>query len=474
MKPAHKTYSVIFLLLTALCISSCVRQPRTEDYTPPRKEQAELYLFMQPLPQEMHPLTFTIGDICAVSQDGKIMPLIQGEFHINGRKLVDRQKKLFDTPVKPGNYKGIRFTISRATLAGREGEADLLPPTEPLRVELDFSILRGKAHALFLQLSPEFLVANGFKFTPRFALTNPQNYPKNYLGFVSNADVNLVTVFHKKTMNVVNVIRTGTGPKGMALDQENGIVYVALSGEDAIAAIDADSMEASGRIKLRFGDEPLEIALTPDGETLICANNGSGTVSIIDTDSLSERERLVLDADPVRVVMDRDGRRAYVLHPLPNSISVLNLPYRGQQRSFSLEESPWRGAVNRDSSELYLVSPASTEARAIDTRSLTVTKKIFIGGSASFIAADPKTDLLYIGKNTGEIVVADPSSGIFIDSFSIAGDVDFMAIDGEENMLLVLSSERKRVHKINVVSKNEQSQMMLETGAYALVVMGEL
>jgi hypothetical protein len=49
-----------------------------------------------------------------------------------------------------------------------------------------------------------------------------------------------------------------------------------------------------------------------------------------------------------------------------------------------------------------------------------------------------------------------------------------MTIDGEENMLLVLSTGLNKVHKFNLVSKRELATLATEEGAHALVVMGEL
>jgi len=187
-----------------------------------------------------------------------------------------------------------------------------------------------------------------------------------------------------------------------------------------------------------------------------------------------EVERLSLEPDPAWVVASRDGQKAYVLHPQSNTVSVIDLPNRRLQTSFTLDESPVRGALNRDNSNLYIVVQYSTDLQIIDTRTRSIAGTIFIGSSASSIKVDPKSDLVYIGKRTGEIVVVDPSAGMFIDSFPVQGDAGFMAIDGEENMLLVVSADRNKMHKFNLVSKRALTNLATEQGAHAVVVMGEL
>jgi len=459
-------------MLSAFVYGCAVQAPTP--LKPALVDQGELYFYLQPLPQEMLPIAFTLSDVSVISEQGDKTPLVRDDLQINGRELLNIQKRLFSKILAPGRYKGVSLTISQATLATKEGTMELMPPPQPLQLTLDFTVRRGKAIAIFLVLSPEYLVIDGFKFRPRFALAKPIYHPKNFLGFISNTSENIVTVFNKRTMEIVQVIRTGVAPKGMALDQNRGIVYVALAGDDAIELINVDSMEVYGRIKLRFGDEPVELALSPDGATLIAANYGSGTISMIDTWSKIEVERLGLEPDPVWIVTSRDGQKAYVLHSLSNSISVIDLPNRRLQTSFTLDESPFRAALNRDDSKLYIVSQYSSDLTIIDARSRASLGTIFTGGNGASIKVDPRNNLIYIGKKTGEIAVIDPASAMFIDSFPVQGDAGFVAIDGEESMLQVLSNSRNEVHKLNLVSKREVANLVTEAGPHALVVMGEL
>jgi len=178
--------------------------------------------------------------------------------------------------------------------------------------------------------------------------------------------------------------------------------------------------------------------------------------------------------DPVWVVTGRDGQKAYVLHSLPNTITVIDLPNRRLQASFTLDESPLRGALNLSGTNLYIVSEYSSELKIIDTRSRAIIGTIFTGGNGASLKADPKTDLVYIGKKTGEVVVVDPSSGMFIDSFPLEGEANFVAIEGEENMLLVLSTDRNALYKFNLVSHREVANLATGAGTHGLVVMGEL
>jgi YVTN family beta-propeller protein len=470
-----KNLLFFFLLICTVTDCGCSSPQTRTVYKEQLDDQGELYLYLQPLPQEMGPLRFIISEISIISEAGNaLLPILTDKVTISGKGSTGRQKRLAIAPLPPGRYRGISLAIEQASIISENGEKELVPPGEPIRLELNFSILRGASFALFIDLSPEFLVSAGNRFTPRFAMGKTYMPPRNYLGFVSNSDENIVTVFNKKLMEVIQVIHTGVGPKGMALDQRNGLVYVAAAGDDIIEVINIATMEIIGRIRLQFGDEPLELALTPDGRTLLSANHGSGTVSLINTRSLSENERLVLDPDPAWIVVGRDGRTAYVLHTMTNTVSVIDVAGGSLVTSISLDESPVQGALSRDGDSLYIISEYSTVLLVVDTRSFDISGRIFIGSNASSVQTDPRANRVYVGKKTGEVVVVDPSTEMFIDSFAVEKGANFITIEGEENVLLVLAAAGNSIHKLNLVSKRKLAAMDTEAGGHALVVMGEL
>jgi DNA-binding beta-propeller fold protein YncE len=376
--------------------------------------------------------------------------------------------------VPPGQYTGVSLTIGVASLSSDSGEAELVVPAEPLFLRRPFSVERGGSHPLFLFLSPEFIVTDGYRFTPRFAMDGPRHVPRNFIGYVSNPYDNSVTVYSKRTMEVIQMIRTGVGPTGMALDQGNGLLYVATAGGDSIDVISSSTMAQVGRIRLHFGDEPTELALSPDGTKLLSANYGSSTVSLIDTRSLSERGRFAIDPDPLWVIGSRDNRRGYVLHGVSNSVSVIDLNGSGRAVSVAIGDSPLRGSLSRDDESLFIICQYSPDLLVFDVQSLTVTDRIFIGGGSVSLTVDPKSNLVYIGKKSGEVVVVDPAARSLIDGFPAERNVRFITIDGEENVLHVLSGISGSVDKFGLIGSRKRAQLNSGVRGHAVAVMGEL
>lgn len=460
-----------FLVLLFLVIGGCMPQPPA--FKPTDAKEGDLLIYLQPLPQEAQLLTFTIASLSAVRLDGTLLPLTLHLNELKGAELVSVQKPLASAVLPPGLYKGISLQIDRATLLGEEGEVDLLVPTERIFVEHDFTVSKNADLTLVLSLSPVKIVTGGFQFTPSFLLLKPNRQLTNLKGFASNSGSNSVTVFNKNTMEVVDRIKTGEEPKGLALDQNKGWLYVALAGEDVIEIIEVINGEIQGRIRLVLGDRPVELALSSDGRTLISANSGSNTVSIINTESLFEEGRISFPSEPSSLIFSSSGTQSYVLQSLANSLSAVSLTKKELGGTVTLTESPDQAVISKDGKKIYVISEFSSDLLVIDPADFSVISRIFIGSGAFSIKLDSKTGLIYVGKTTGEIAVVDSVSLAVIDTFKVDGEAGFLTIDNEENNLFVVLPEKKKIQKLNLVNKKILGTIEVGEGCYDIVVMGE-
>jgi YVTN family beta-propeller protein len=440
----------------------------------PLGNEAEVLVYLQPLPQEAGKLRFTIGGISAVGSDGSEIALALAIKELKGADLVGHQKLLATGIVPPGPYTGLSILIEKAFIQGEEGETALFIPAEPVRARLLFEAKRRQASALFLSLNASGAIADGISFTPTFSLAAPSRPLINFTGYVSNSAWNLISVFNKKTMQVINTIATGRGPRGVVLDQRRARAYVAVSEDDRVEVYDVFAGTLIDSIRLSFGDYPMELALTPDGRTLVSVNRNSNTVSLIDSSSLFEVTKISVGEGPTSAVVDPSGFKAYIFNSLSNTISVVDLTQRAISVTIGVAGSPLRGAFNLRGDRLFVISRNSPNLQVIDPLQLRVVEKIFVGPGASSIKVDFRTGLILVGKKSGgEIILVDPSSLMFIDTIQVKGNAIFMTIDRQENTLFVVLPERKLVQKINLTSKEILAEIEVGEGAYAVAVVGE-
>lgn len=460
-----------YFLLVLPFLSGCLPQQPT--LNTPLMEEGQVVIYLQPMPQQASRLRFVIDGISATSEDGIETPLLLSIHELKGAELAGLQKRLSSGPLGSGSYKGISIRVKGAFVQTEEGEASLFVPDEPVMVEHRFKVARRKTLTLFLSLNPFGAITDGIRFTPVFSLRPAGGGLINLAGYVSNSGSHTISVFDKKTMQVVDAISTGKGPKGMILDSRRGRLYVAISGDDAIEAIDVAKRQIVGRARLHFQDRPQDLVLTADGRTLVSVNYGSNTVSIIDPLALFETERIRVGEGPISAVLDPSGLKVYTMNSLSKTVSVVDLTQQLLSATLPVEGTPLRGEFDRNGNRLYVISDDSPYLTVIDPSALQVTERILIGMGAVSIEMDTQTDLILVGMKAGHILVIDPLALMPIDAIAVGGSAAFMTTDADEHNLFVVLPEKKLLQKVNLTSKKTIAEIEVADGAHAVVVTGE-
>lgn len=462
-------------LLYALCLLLvlCGCQASLSGLKPPLEDEGEIYLYLQPFPQEAERLRFTLEGVFAVSGDGREIPLSISMAELKARD-VRRQRLLAHGPLPPGSYAGLSFKTRRAVLKTGEGEADLLVPQTPVRVDFPFAVVRKRSKMISLLFKYGESVTDGFQFAPVFSVIIPAKPIVSLAGYVTNRGANNITVFDKGLGQVVGIIATGKGPAGMALDQRLRRVYVALSGEDSIEVIDVGSGEIINRVRLNIGDRPQELALAPDGKILLSVNTGSNTVSYIDALSSFELARVNVGNSPQSILIDSTGRRAFVFNTLSGTISVLDIPNRGVVATLVTDLNPLRGQFNRRGDRLYIIHEISSYVTVMDSISFSMGRRFPVKVGMISIQVDPRSDLVYLGRKNDLMVEAyEPISFVPVDLIRTGGTIAYMAIDSQENNLYLVNAETKSLMVSNLVSKRMVYEIDVSEGPYWVSVMGE-
>jgi YVTN family beta-propeller protein len=268
------------------------------------------------------------------------------------------------------------------------------------------------------------------------------------------------------------VIGTGRGPVAVALDERERRAFVALSQENAVEVLDVTSGRIVARVKLQAGDGPAWLALGQNG-LLLCANRDSNTLSFIDGRSAVEIGRIPVGDEPVYVLMDRSGRRAYVFNARSNSLTVVDPVRRVAIGTVATETGPIRGAFNRASDRLYVIHRDSPYLMVIDANRLARLDRIMVGMGAGVVHVDPDTDFLYVGKKYSAVVdVYDPFSYLPVNFLPVSGTPAQMAIDREENRLLLAIPEADAVVAVDLVTNRPLGTLDVGRDPRSLEIMG--
>ncbi len=462
----------IVLIFVMICLGAGCMQVRQAGKLPLGND-GELFLYCEPFPQDAGRLDFTVETVSAIREDGLAVPLIP-EFKDFALAGISRQRLFSQGILPPGRYKGIAIKVKSATLTGEDGKGRLLVPEQPYENQALFAISSGKATVVTMELKYRDAIGDGITFRPTFASTIPPAPLPELTGYLSNHAHNTITVFDRRSARIGLMIETGQGPAGMALDQLRLLVYVALTGEDAVGVIDVKENDFIDRIRLTPGDAPQFLAITPDGRMAVTTNTRSNTASVIDLQSRFEVARIPVGNGPEYVLMDRSGRLAYVFNRLSNSISVIDMARRTVTGTLSTESGPLYGQLSRKGDRLFVYHDLSPNILVIALDGLTATRRINAGMGVRSVKVNPFTDQIYVGNSFGGIIdIYDPFTLLVADFLDADGGVGYMAIDGEENNLLVIHPRARLLRLINLIAKKERG--VLDTGAepYSVVFFGE-
>ncbi len=432
-----------------------------------------VYLYLQPFTPDAARLTFALDSVSAVTTSGSEYPLTLS-LKAAGPAEASRQRLLASGRLPEGRYAGFLFKVSRASLKSERGDVALVVPDLPVRLDVLFSVGGQETPLFWLVLNYPDSVPGGFDFSPVFSAVTPPRPNAAHAGFVTNSGSDTITVFDKSLAQAVAVINTCAGPSGMALDRRRLRVYVACAKDDEILSIDVAAGEIIQRTRVSPGDQPVEVALTPDGATLVSTNPGSNSISFFDAGSLIREERINVGSGPSSVLIDPAGKRAFVFNTLSSSVSVIDLARRSVVATLSMDAAPLRGQFNGSGNRLYVIHERSPYLTVLDPQQLTVANRVRLGSAVGAIAVDSVRGLLCLaGSNGTAVEFYDPNALLPLYFMKIREGVSHLLIDAEDNRLYMVNPATRTLMVGRLADRKVASEIDVGVRPARVAVMGE-
>ena len=158
---------------------------------------------------------------------------------------------------------------------------------------------------------------------------------------MANYDNNTVSQVSLSTRTIVETIDVGEGPMGAwrrAMTRENStpVVYVTNYNDGTVSVIGEDNEITT----INVGDDPIGVAVTPDGNYAYVANSEDNSVSIIDTDDESVTDTLYVDDGPWGVAVGAQGDYVYVTNNYSDTVTVIQTSDNTIYRTFNVGDGP--------------------------------------------------------------------------------------------------------------------------------------
>ncbi|MCU1285537.1 MAG: hypothetical protein JWO13_1887 [Acidobacteriales bacterium] len=147
---------------------------------------------------------------------------------------------------------------------------------------------------------------------------------------IAHHGANTVEIFDPVRRRLVAEIRGIESPRGLAVDEPAGLVYIAASGSNTIAVVSSKDWQVKGVMGLHFSPENL--LLVPSMNSLLVSNPLNRSISVVSTEgaqkiaptSPSELATFDVQGRPRQMAWDAQRKVAYVTLEDTNEVISLN------------------------------------------------------------------------------------------------------------------------------------------------------
>ncbi|HEY6421734.1 MAG TPA: bifunctional YncE family protein/alkaline phosphatase family protein [Pseudonocardiaceae bacterium] len=283
----------------------------------------------------------------------------------------------------------------------------------------------------------------GYTITPAGKQTNLGDLP---LGAASSPDGRWLVVSNdgqgEQSLQVIDTTTSTVtqtlpypAPKalfvGLAFTPDGKTLYASGGGNNLIRryAVDGGTLTEGTPIPLpttnpagvKINPLPAGIALTPDGQRLLVADQQADAFSVVDLGT-GAVHTTAAGHHPYGVVASADGHSAYVTNMGASTVSVLDLTGQepAQQKTITVGTHPNKLVASADGGLLYVANGDSDEISVIDVATAAVTRTISlapyrgaqVGSNPDALALSRDGRTLYVANSgNNDVAVIDLRSG---------------------------------------------------------------
>ncbi|HEY7402063.1 MAG TPA: YncE family protein [Candidatus Angelobacter sp.] len=220
---------------------------------------------------------------------------------------------------------------------------------------------------------------------------------------ISRPGTNTIEIFSPVKRRVIARISQVSDPRGMAVDDEAGTLYVALAGSSTIAAVDTRSWKVEKMIPLRH--RPERLLWVPQMKTLYVSSGLDRTLSAVDLDTGVESTVIELNALPQGMVYDPGRRVLLVSLQDVNQIAVIDSANKIAGRFKLVASEPTSLALDEDKRRLFVAVRYAVLELNPDTG--VEVRRIPAPAGTDALVLDPNGSLLYAASGDGSVLAID-------------------------------------------------------------------
>ena len=196
------------------------------------------------------------------------------------------------------------------------------------------------------------------------------------------------------------------GPKMtyLAISSDSSLILTSSSGSDTVFAFDS---KGNNLASIPVGKTPKGVKISPTDDLAFVANENSGTLSVIDTNSFSIIKEIPVGKIPHNIVFSSDGNTAYVTIQGGDAIGIIDVNSLELVDLIQVQSLPHNLDLTPDNKYLFVTTIGTSDVAVIDIAQQKIIKRIPVSTGHHGIDADPSGNRVYvsgIGSNLVNVI----------------------------------------------------------------------
>ena len=239
----------------------------------------------------------------------------------------------------------------------------------------------------------------------------------------------------------LNIAPTGCYPYDATLNQNEDQIWISGATGDGVVVIDSSGSFIIQPI-VGFGEYPVDIAFSKQGELAYVSNRDSETLTVIDATVLSVVDTYDLSGlstgslGPGKISIQPCTGDIYMASSFDDNLFQIDPESGAQLDQLDAGSSLWDLAFSPDGTTLYVTDRSSSadELIVIDTATFTVTARIPVGDDPWGIAISPDGNTVVVAnEDDGTVSIVDTGTMTVVQTIelnpALGGDVDPRDVD---------------------------------------------
>ena len=238
--------------------------------------------------------------------------------------------------------------------------------------------------------------------------------------YSQNIDDNVFTTLREGNaiLSLSNNQTWSAGPDMTYIDSTNdGETVIASSGDNHVYVFNnKDTVDNNNELsaKIKVGETPRGVKISPDEKYALVANEISGTISMIDFKNMTVIKEVSVGKIPHNIVFstdynDNNKKLAYITMQGDDKIIIMDMNTFDKVGEITVSKGPHNLDITPDGKYLFVANAGSSDIAVIDIANKQVIKKIPVSTGHHGIDVSPDGKMVYVsGIGSDKVNVIDP------------------------------------------------------------------